>query len=389
MTEPAHMALPRPPRLDSRVVRVLYCIDAMSLGGTEKQLAALIRGLDRTCFEPLLCTLRPSTMPLSTLGCQTLELSLGSFASPSAVRAARALHRFIAAEHIDLVHTFFQDATLLSAWASLSTSVRARIASFRDLGFWRSPRNAWPLRLSYRHFDGFTANARAVAAQVHALDGIPLEAIEVIYNGVALGPPPAGRRRHDRPTVGIVANLNRPVKRVDLFVDAARIVRQHVPEARFEIVGDGPLRGEVAAQVQALGLETSVEFVGQVEDVESRIAGFDVGVLTSDSEGLSNAILEYMSARVPTVARRVGGNPELVVDGVTGLLADGNTPWAIAMPIVRLLRDDSERRRMGDAARRTIVRLYSMERCIRGHEKYYLRILDRVNESRNLTARSA
>lgn len=360
------------PRREPGPVRILYCIDSMAPGGTEKQLAALIQGLDRTRFEPLICTLKPSKIALAELKCQALELSLESFAAPSLFRCLRNLRRFIREQKVDIVQTFFRDSTLVGLCATLGTPVRARIASFRDLGFWHSPREAWPLRLAYRHFDGFTANARAVAARAHTVDGIPLGKIEVIYNGVRI-PLPSASLIGDPPVVGIVANLNRPVKRVDLFLEAANLIRREVPSARFVIVGDGPLRAALSSQAERLNL--SVRFVGEVPDAAIHVSSFDVGVVSSDSEGLSNSILEYMAAQVPTVARRVGGNSEVVTDGVTGLLVDGDRAADLARAVVRLLQDPTTRRRMGRAAREAAIARYSMESYVRNYQEYYGRLI--------------
>jgi glycosyltransferase involved in cell wall biosynthesis len=358
----------------SEKIRILYCIDAMARGGTENQLAALIRGLDRRRFEPLLSTLRPSTMALSELECETIHLALGSFAAPSAVSRLIQLRRFIVGRRVDIVQTFFQDSTLAGMCASVGTPVR-RIACFRDLGFWRSARALWTLRLAYRGFDSFTANAQAVARHVHEVDGIPLSKIEVIYNGVTMPSVPHDHAVQGPPIVGVVANLNRRVKRVDLFLEAARLVHRDVPEAAFVIVGDGALRPELEALAARLGIADAVRFAGPVDDASPYVASFDVGVLPSDSEGLSNAILEYMAAGVPTVARRVGGNGELVIDGVTGFLVESADGADLAKAIVRLLKDRELRGRLGRASRETAGRRYSLETYVELYQNYYARLL--------------
>ena len=97
----------------------------MSTGGTEKQLAELIGRLDRRRFEPLLCTLKPSQMPLGPLGCRTIELSLGSFAAVSTWGRIGKLRRFIIENRIDILQTFFQDATLAGCWASVASEATA------------------------------------------------------------------------------------------------------------------------------------------------------------------------------------------------------------------------------------------------------------------------
>ena len=355
-------------------IRVVYCIEAMVHGGTEKQLAALIKGVDRSRITPSLCVLKPSSMDLTSLDCAVLELGFRSFRTPGALGCLRRMRRFILSQRADVIQTYFQDPTLLGWLASIQTPVRARIASFRDLGFWRTRAKVAQLRLAYPAFDGFIANSAAVARHVHQADGIPLERIEVIPNGVVMSaqarPRPAGR-----PVVGIVANLDRPVKRVDLFLNAARIVAASVPDVEFAVIGDGHLRPSLADQAKELGLGDRVRFTGSVADAGEEIRRLSVGVIASDSEGLSNAILEYMAAGVPTVARAVGGNGDAVVDGETGHLVQGSDPAALADAIVGLLRDEPRRLRMGIRAFTVARQRFSMDACVRRHEDYYERLL--------------
>jgi glycosyltransferase involved in cell wall biosynthesis len=120
-----------------------------------------------------------------------------------------------------------------------------------------------------------------------------------------------------------------------------------------------------------------VQFLGSVEHVTREIRRFDVGVMCSDSEGLSNAILEYMSAGVPTVARAVGGNADVVIDGETGRLVAGDSPEDLAGAILQVLADEPARARMGAMAWSMADRAYSIDACVRRHEAYYARLLER------------
>jgi glycosyltransferase involved in cell wall biosynthesis len=232
------------------------------------------------------------------------------------------------------------------------------------------------LRLAYPHFHGFVANSHAAARQTHVLDGVPLEKIEVIYNGVEL---PALREpivRHEWPMVGVVAHLNRTVKRVDLFLHAAYLVKQRMPTVRFLVAGDGPLRQELEALAGRFGLSSDVTFVGHVSDIGETLEQLDIGVLCSDSEGFSNAILEYMANGVPTVARKVGGNEEIIANSETGLLVDSDRPEMIAEAVLLLLQDEEVRRTMSVRARRLLKDRFSVAECVRRHEAYYERLLD-------------
>jgi L-malate glycosyltransferase len=355
-------------------IRVLYCIESMVHGGTEKQLGMLINNIDRARVEPFLCTLKPSTMDLGMLDCESIELGFRTFRSPAALGAIRRLRRFMMSRRIDLVQTFFQDPTLIGLLGSARTAVRSRVATFRDMGFWRTPAKVAQLRFAYRFFDGFIANSEAVAAQVHRLDGIALTDIEVIPNGIAVDASAlADRTRNAVPVVGVVANLDRPVKRVDLFINAAALVhRAAAGRVRFVVAGDGHLRPALEERARQLGLSGAIQFLGNVPDVRTHLRRFDVGVLCSDSEGMSNAILEYMAEGVPTVVRNVGGNAELVAEGETGLLVEDDQAESIAGRIVELLREPQRAGAIAANAHAMVMERFSISAHVRRHERYYL-----------------
>ena len=356
-------------------IGVCYCIDRMATGGTENQLLSLIDGLDRQRFAPVLCTLRPGEMDLSGINCEILEIPFRSFGAISTLSSLRQLAAALRARQIAVVQTFFQDATILATPAAVLAGVPVRIASFRDLGFWRERNKVLQLRLVYPFIHGFIANSNAVARAIEQRDGLSRERIEVIYNGVAVSTTIADRVRQGPRVVGVIANLNRSVKRVDLFIRAAALLASRMPDVQFDIVGDGPLRGELEALAQSLGIAEGVRFRGLVHNAAQMAGSFDVGVLASDSEGLPNAVLEYMAAGVPTVARRVGGTEEVVRHGDTGLLVDSDDPADLAASIERLLVDEQARAAMGRHARALVAREFTVHACVRRHEAYHSRLL--------------
>jgi glycosyltransferase involved in cell wall biosynthesis len=362
-------------RLPARPIKVLFCIDRLTTGGTEKQLAALLRILDRDRIEPALCTLHPSSTDLSSLGCDFIELNGGAALSASAARRAIALRRYLRRHAVDVVHAFFQDPPMLAVAAALGGRRRPLVvASFRDLGFWHTPAKLRRMRWAYRLCDVFTANSRAVAEAAVASYGLGSRRVEVIYNGVAIPATRACGSGGDC-RVAVVANLNRPVKRVDLFLEAAKVVLERTPNARFVVLGDGPLRPALEQRAAALGLLDALTFAGSVDDIADRLRTVDIGVMPSDSEGLSNAVLEYMAAGLPTVARAVGGNPEAVIDGVTGRLTADDRPASMAEAILWYLEHEQERRAHGDRAREVARDRFSLETCARRHQEFYAELV--------------
>ena len=161
---------------------------------------------------------------------------------------------------------------------------------------------------------------------------------------------PLPRLAAAHPVVGVTAGL-RDVKRIDRFIEMAAKVSRRVPEARFVIAGQGHLYESLEAQVRELGISGVVFFLGQVRDVATLLGHFQVGVLTSESEGLSNSLVEYGLAGIPSVAFAVGGNSEVVCQSQTGYLVPPYDTDAMAERIVHLLGNESLRGEMGRAAR--------------------------------------
>jgi glycosyltransferase involved in cell wall biosynthesis len=168
-----------------------------------------------------------------------------------------------------------------------------------------------------------------------------------------------------------------PVKAYPILLKAAKLVFREIPPAHLVIVGDGPLRNELVQLARDYNMMDRVHFLGARKDVSEILGAFDVYVLCSESEGMSNTILEAMASGRPVVATAVGGNPELVVDGETGLLVRPNHPHRLATAIMKLLREPACRRRLGQGGRRRVEEQFSLESMVRNYAKVYLGLFAR------------
>lgn len=363
---------------DNNATNILYMIDNLAYGGTEKQLVELIRNLDRSRFRPHLCTLKPSNNLYEELDIPKIYLDFTSYTHFSLFTKIISLNKFITANKIQIIQTFFQDPFLLAAMIKPFHRVKL-IGSFRDLGFWRKRSETRKMRLAYPYFSGFIANSQAVKEHFVATDGIRPEKIEVIYNGfdsqLLDQKYSLNHQRENKLIVGIVGNFNRQVKKVDDFIRAAAIVHRQKPDTRFVIVGDGELRNDLESLATQLGVLDKIEFTGRVEHPMQFIRDFSVGVITSETEGFCNAIVEYMAFGIPVVATNVGGNPELVVDGENGFLVPVGSPETLAERIVCLLDDASLRSTIGKRNEEKISKKYSIPVMIEKHSDYYCRTL--------------
>jgi glycosyltransferase involved in cell wall biosynthesis len=216
------------------------------------------------------------------------------------------------------------------------------------------------------------------------------ERITIIPNGIDLGAvcsklshTEAKRQlgiAEDAPVIGIAARLEL-VKRIDLFLRAAKEIARQFPNARFVIVGRGSCEPRLRQVVSAAGLQDSVLFLGHRDDVYDALAAFDVLLVTSDHEGLPMVVLEAMAMSIPVVSRDVGGIPELIEHGVTGLLVPSADEYALASTCTSVLRDGALRQRLTRTARELVHVNYSAERNAADVVKLYRSLMESDNGS--------
>ena len=345
---------------------IAFLIDTMACDtqGTQKQLLETIRRLDRSRWAPhLVCLWESPWMRTADLPCPVHVLGHAGFLKPSFPAVLGRLRRLWRELEVDLVHVFF-DESIFVAWLAAGPFTRrpVLVSSRRDMGLgaanqpWYHRLFPLVLPLANRRFAGILANAEMVRLHAARRERTPAARFIVIRNGVDLPPPPPPRpeARPGGARVAIVASLT-PVKRHDLLLEAwAALPASLRSQARLHVIGDGPLKPVLAEQARALGIADGVVFEGAVDDVPSRLAGMDVAVLCSDREGLSNAILEAMSAALPVVATDVGGNPELVAAD-TGMLVPAGDAAALSAALAALLGDAERRRRLGGRARERVA----------------------------------
>jgi glycosyltransferase involved in cell wall biosynthesis len=173
----------------------------------------------------------------------------------------------------------------------------------------------------------------------------------------------------------MVGNMNSDVKgHPVLIAAAAEVVRSH-PEAQFVLAGDGPMRPEFEAQAEAAGLKKNFLFLGRRSDVPQILASCDIAVSASLAEGMPNAVLEYLASGLPVVATALGGNLEVVQDGVTGLLVPANDSHALGSALARLLNDSEFAAGLAKAGRGHVATKFSFDRLVAEVHRLYSQLL--------------
>ena len=350
-------------------VKALYLITELSTGGAQAALLRLLTDLDCGRFSPTVACLyngdKVVAQEIRQLGIPVTDLGM---TARWRWDAFWRLYRLLCRECPTILHTWMFHANIPGRVLGRLAGVPIVISSERTMGQesrWRY----WLNRITDPLTDRVVCVSQQVAGFTVRQVGIPRHKTVVIPNGIALHDfehlPDRQQTRAmlglspNQILIGTVARLN-PVKRLDVLLQAMVSLR----DVYAVIVGDGSERAQLEAVSGQSGLASRVYFVGQQDDVRPWLAAMDLFVLSSDWEGMSNAVLEAMAASLPVVATAVGGTPEVVVDGETGLLVPPRDPAALAQAIEHLLHDPALRRKMSLAGRERVERHFTIEQTV-------------------------
>jgi glycosyltransferase involved in cell wall biosynthesis len=295
--------------------------------------------------------------------------------------AAWRLSRLIKQLRPDIVHAHDPHGVATAALAlSMSTQLaKPPLVASRRVDF-HLKGNALS-RWKYRQVDCFICASEAIRRMVVA-DGVPEARVVTVHEGIDLdridAAPPADLHSelwlpHQAPIVGNVAALV-PHKGQRHLIDAAAIVVQKVPDARFVIAGEGELRPQLERLIKEHHLEKHVFLAGFRPDILSVHKAFDIFVMSSITEGLGTSLLDAMACGKPIVATTAGGMPEVVADGRTGILVAPRDHQAMAAALVTLLSDETARAAMGAAGLARVRTMFSAERMVRETLAVYRRV---------------
>ncbi|MBX5492925.1 MAG: glycosyltransferase [Chloroflexi bacterium] len=377
--------------------RVVRIITRLNIGGPAIHTLLLTARLDRGRFQPLLVTGATTAdegdmLPLAAqLGVRPYFVpELGRVVRPGQDLLALArLVRLLRRLRPTIVHTHLAKAGALGRLAARLAGVPVVIHTYHGHVFhsYFSPLRTRAVLAAEHFLAGLTDCLVTVGERQRrelAAYGFRPQQLVAIPLGLDLerflAPTPRGALRRelgvpaDAPLVGIVARLV-PIKAHDDFLRAAALLHRERPDAHFAIVGDGERRPALEGLAAELGLAGCVHFVGWRRDLPAVYADLDVVCLTSLNEGSPVALIEAMAAARAVVATAVGGVPEVVQDGASGLLVPPRDPGALASAVGRLLAEPGHAAMLGRAARAAVYPRYSAQRLVQDIEALYTRLL--------------
>lgn len=360
-------------------INLFLMANSFETGGTERQFAVLAQNLDPERFQLHIgCIQRAG--PFADAFGPVPEFRLGgSLFGWKSLRTRWRLSQHLRRNQVQVAHSFDFYTNLTLIPAARLARVPVMIGSHRQIGDLLTLSQFRAQAAAFRWCDAIVCNSSAAAERLQA-NGLSREKLVVIGNAL---PPevfspeaPAFPRRPGAVRIGMVARMNARYKNHSGFLRIAARIRQAMPNAEFLLAGDGPLRQELETEARELGLADSVRFLGDRRDVAAVHASMDVAVLTSDSESLSNVILEAMAAGLPVVAFRGGGNPELV-NAERGALVEPGNEAEFSNAVVRLLTQPALREELGRNARQFVEENFGLDRVRSRYQELYEALLEK------------
>jgi glycosyltransferase involved in cell wall biosynthesis len=361
-------------------VPVLLMVRELSLGGSERQMTEIAKALDRSRFDPRVGCFRPGGLradDLRAAGVPTVHFPVPSMAS---VKGALRIARYVREQNIRLVHTFDTPANLYGVPAARLGGAAVVVSSQRvDRALWpTAQRHA--LRVTDRMVDGIVVNCEFLRRHLRDEEKVPAGLIHLCYNGLdtlafqpGRGTPPEALRAAAL-VVGVVCGL-RPEKGLGTLLEAFAAVRGLAPAMKLAIVGSGPCLAGMQERARALGILPDCVFEPATPRVADWLHAIDIFVLPSLSEALSNSLMEAMACGCAVAASRVGGNPELVTHGETGMLFEPRDAAGLAGVLRLLVCDSARRRKLATNASRLIRSRFPLAAAARRMGGIYTELL--------------
>lgn len=365
-------------------IRIVYLLPELKWGGSEKHAIQLASGLrERGHDARIVCLFREGPLGDEArekgipFTCLNLPYRWG-------IRTLLGIQDWIRSHPVDVLHTYLFGFHLFAGLPARLLKIPVLLSSRREIPHWQKGRHRWLEKVGNLFVDQIVCVSKAVEKWALEKEGIPPEKVLTIYNGVDVNRFNPARiqsfvRREFQipsgtPLIGTVANMATEKGYPDLL-EAAQLILQKSPEARFLFVGFGPREGEIRERAQKIAGHEQIIFTGARTDIPNLIGAMDVFVLASVIEGFPNVLLEALAMAKPVVATEVGGIPELIESGRNGILVPPRDGRALAEAVLSLFKNPEGARAMGRRGMEKIRKSFTLERMFDQYEALYLSLL--------------
>jgi glycosyltransferase involved in cell wall biosynthesis len=370
--------------------RILFLIYRLAQGGAEQQLLELVRGIDKEKFEVIIGCFIPggekwqefNSIPNVRIICFDQKHRFNFF-------ILIKMLRFLRENPVEIIHAYAVPVSIFGILAGLLAKTPVLILGERGRASFATIGSRIYFKLDAflgRYADCIIANSEA-GRQARIRFGVDPKKVVIVQNG--LNPMRLEQKVRLTKTdlniedgckiIGNVARLD-PIKDHLSLLKSIKLVQEEYPRVKCILVGEGLLRQQLEQFVDDISLRGNVFFMGHRDNIGDFIKLFDIAVLSSKYEGCSNFIIEAMACGKPVVATDVGGNSELVVNGLTGLLVKKEDPRALASAVLRLLKDEQLRVELGNAGQQRAKQEFMLEQMVRETERIYRKLISETQE---------
>lgn len=373
------------------IVLLTDCLVDPNAGGAERKIYELAGRLDKNKFNVILASLdcegdSPKEL-VESMGCKLYVFRVARIYGISGFVQGARFKGMLRKEKVDILQTYHFSSDIWGTFFARLAGVRVIISNRRDMGFWRKDIHVKAYRLINRWVNRIIVVSKAVKDRIVETEGLPENKIEVIYNGVDIAVSDRHESSYLKKKLGIsqndlvimhAANF-KPVKGHSYLLEAMAALSKEFKNLKLVLIGEDEFNGALQKMAQELKIAGRVLFLGKRNDVRELLMIADICVLPSLSEGMSNAILEYMAAGKAVVATSVGGNPETVEDGVTGILVEPKNAVSLSQGLRRLILDSSLREKMGIKGRERAESIFDIQQMHKKYEALFVKILEHVS----------
>jgi len=358
------------------MIKVLHIVLGLKVGGLERFVLDLIDSYSQDIIPVIVCLESRGELGEQLGGLEIVELSKTPGIS---LRIVKQLVHLIHQHNIDIIHTHNPGPHFYGALSGFFTG-RPVIHTKHGRNYPTEKKKVWLNRISSWLTDKVVAVSKDAADVCIDIELLPASKVTVILNGIntdVFTPSAVTEKCSTETRIGIVARLASE-KDHQTLLHAIKLLSASDALFHLDIIGDGPLKNDLETTVEKLGIGAYVTFHGMKYDVHEFLRNLDIFVLSSTTEGISLTLLEAMSTELPVVATDVGGNPEVVADGVTGFIVPPQDPEAMAEKLLLLVRDEELRRQMGQAGRERVLERFSITETTERYEELYRSVLQRA-----------
>jgi len=348
-------------------MKILIVIYSLGYGGAEKQAVVDANALHQRGYEVTvafhkdgdLSKLLDKHIAIYKIHCKNIVIaSLQMF-----------FHFIFHRYHIIHAHMFWAEKA-----AGLSGKLTRHKVIFNEhgLGLWRKWYHRFIMRTISMAAYKIINSCDATRNNRLTLERIKPGKLLTVYNSFDIPVQPVGNKKNNPFTIGFIGRFD-PVKRLEFYIPLAKLLRDTIPGVKFVLVGDGPERGELEKSIKQNNLESHFTLTGYVLEPRNYLKDFDVFFMPSRREAFSVALLEAGALGVPSIAFKVGGNPEIIKDGVTGFIIGNHDIEAVAAKVIYLYQNPGEIIKFGQNAHQFVTGMFSVEKRIECLEKVYNR----------------